>query len=90
MLNMDLVEVPTKKPQRTSTFQVVSGRPMALDMTTIDHGDKSVLKTKSICRLHGDSLTYCVGSPGQSRPARFATAPGDGNTLVVLRRRTEK
>jgi len=88
MLNMGLVEAPTKKPTRTSVFQAVVGRPMSLDMTTTDHTDQSVLKTKAICRVRGDLLTYCVGAPGQPRPLSFTTMSYDGNTLVRLRRRS--
>ena len=86
MVVTDLVEVPGEKPQRTSKFQVIAGKPMGLDMVTINHGDQSVLHTKAIYHLHGNILTYCVGAPGQSRPTSLSTDWRDDNTLVVLKR----
>ena len=86
MVNTDLVEVPGTKRQRTSSFQVIAGKPMGLEMVTINHGDQSVLHTKAIYHLHGNVLTYCVGAPGQPRPTTLSREMQDGNTLVVLRR----
>ena len=87
MVATDLVEDPSIAPQRTSTFKVIAGEPMGLNMTTVNHGDRRVLLTKSIYQLKDSVLTYCVGAPGQPRPTAFATAAGDGNTFVVLKRR---
>jgi hypothetical protein len=88
MVEPGLVEVPSWSValSRTSRFQVVAGAPMGLNMTTINHFDKSILQTKAIYRLGGNTLTYCVGAPGTPRPTLFATSEGDGNTLVTLRR----
>jgi uncharacterized protein (TIGR03067 family) len=88
MVATDLVEVQSIAPPRTSTFKVIPGEPMALDMTTINHTDQSLMYTKAIYRLKGQVLIYCVGAPGKDRPTDFTTATGDGNTLVVLRRST--
>jgi len=88
MVATDLVEVQNIPPPRMSTFKVIPAEPMALDMTTINHNDKSLMYTKAIYRLKGQVLTYCVGAPGKDRPTDFTTAAGNGNTLVVLRRST--
>src|SRR5690348_8893422 len=99
MVATDLVEAPSfatwaselfAVPQRTSWFKIVAGDPMALDMTTLNHGDRSVLHTKAIYKFHGNHLTYCVGAPGQPRPTAFTTDSGDGNTRVVLKRVKKK
>jgi uncharacterized protein (TIGR03067 family) len=88
MVATNLVEVPSiaTVPARTSTFKVVAGEPMGLDLTTVHHHDQSLLFTKAIYRFAGDALIYCVGAPGQPRPTEFTTRSGDGRTLVVLRR----
>ena len=86
MVSEDLVEVPGTSINRTSRFQVVAGEPMALDMTTRNHGDGMILHTKAIYRLKGNILTYCVGAPDEPRPTEFSTQPGDRRTLVVLKR----
>jgi uncharacterized protein (TIGR03067 family) len=88
MVATDLVEVQSIAPPRTSTFKVIPGEPMALDMTTINHTDQSLMYTKAIYRLKGQVLIYCVGAPGKERPTDFTTATANGNTLVVLRRST--
>lgn len=87
MLSMDLVEVPTRKPQRKSTFHAIAGRPMTLDMITTNDLDSTVLHTKAICQFDGTTLTYCVAAPGEDRPSQFASVPGDRNTIVRLQRK---
>ena len=89
MLDESLVQAPGSPPKLSSTFEVVSRSPLALAMTTTNHTDQSILKTKAIVRLDGNTMIYCVGAPGQPRPDRFATTSDDANTLVVLRRRTQ-
>ena len=88
MVATDLVEVQNIAPPRMSTFKIIPGEPMALDMTTINHNDKILMYTKAIYRLKGQVLTYCVAAPGKDRPTDFTTGPGNGNTLVVLRNLT--
>ena len=39
-----------------------------------------------IWQLEGTRLTTCFASPGQPRPAEFASASGDGRTLTVWQR----
>jgi uncharacterized protein (TIGR03067 family) len=69
-----------------STFVLIAGRPSAVDLTTNYQGGAVPLHTKAIYDLQGDTLTYCIVAPDLPRPTRFATAPGDGRTLVVLER----
>ena len=90
MVDVDLVEVPGTAPRIKSTFEVVARRPLALDLTTVDQRDQSVLETKAIFRFEGSTLTYCVGAPGQPRPTGFETTPGDLNTLVILQRESAR
>ena len=45
-----------------------------------------LLKTQGLIRIDGDCMTYIVSNPGGPRPASFDTTPGDGLTLVTLRR----
>jgi uncharacterized protein (TIGR03067 family) len=86
MVEPSLVEAPDTEVSRTSSFKVVAGEPMGLNMTTVNQADRSLLQTKAIYRLKGDVLTYCVGAPGQPRPTAFSTTEGDGQTLVTLKR----
>ncbi len=89
MVTTDLVQVQKTTPGRTSTFQVVAGAPLKLDLTTVLHANQTRLYTKAIYKLENGLLTYCVGAPGQPRPRAFATSALDGNTLVVLQRSTD-
>ena len=74
------------KSEKVSTYELGSGEPMHMDLTTVFADGRSPLFTKAIFAVHGDRLTYCVGAPGQPRPESFVTRSGDGATLVVLRR----
>jgi uncharacterized protein (TIGR03067 family) len=71
---------------RESTYKLTAGLPAQIDMTTIDQGSPAPLRTVGIYDLSGDCLTYCIGAPDRPRPDAFATLPGDGRTLAVLRR----
>jgi uncharacterized protein (TIGR03067 family) len=77
---------PREAQTRTSTFKLVAGEKPGIDLTTVYEGDATPLHTKAIYQVAGDTLTYCIAAPGQPRPTDFATAPGDGRTLVVLAR----
>jgi uncharacterized protein (TIGR03067 family) len=72
--------------EKTSTFVLRAGRQPGIDLTTQTHGSPRPLHTKAIYELQGDALKYCIGAPGIPRPTAFTTTPGDGRTLVVLRR----
>lgn len=84
MMQPDLVQVPWTI--RTSTFTLAKATPRQMDLTTVLGFDQSVLHTKAIYQVEPGRLTYCVGAPGQPRPNEFATKPGDGTTLAVLKR----
>lgn len=81
-----MLSEPREALPRSSTFVFVGGRPAAIDLKTTYHGDPVSLHTKAIYELQGGNLTYCIAAPGLPRPTEFATAPGDGRTLVFLTR----
>jgi hypothetical protein len=80
-----LVE-PREALGRTSSFVATPGHPGELNLTTLFVGKSEPVQTFAIYQLNGDHLTYCIGEPGRPRPTDFTTAPGDGRTLVTLRR----
>jgi uncharacterized protein (TIGR03067 family) len=60
--------------------------PKTLDYLNIAGPQKG--KTQlGIYELEGARLTVCVGAPGEPRPERFHSAPGDGATLTVWQRK---
>jgi hypothetical protein len=74
---------------RTSTFVVIPGQPGQLDLTTLFEGKPEPVQTFAIYQILNDNwLTYCIAEPSRPRPTDFTTAPGDGRTLVTLRRIT--
>jgi uncharacterized protein (TIGR03067 family) len=77
---------PREALPRSSTYTLAAGQPARIDLTTVYQGDPTRLHTKGIYWLRDDVLTYCVAAPDRPRPAAFATAQGDGHTLVVLKR----
>src|SRR6516165_585480 len=76
---------PREALPRSSTYTLTAARPALIDLTTVSP-DNPTLHTRGIYSLQGDVLTYCIAAPGRPRPAEFATAKGDGHTLVVLKR----
>ena len=80
---------PREALGRTSTFLAFPGRPGRLDLATLYDGEDEPVRTFAIYQLDGDDLTYCIAEPGRPRPTDFTTAPGDGRTLVTLRRIVE-
>ena len=57
-----------------------------MHLTTHFADGSQTLRTEAIYTLDADTLTYCVAPPNQPIPIGFATAQGDGNTLVMLKR----
>lgn len=69
-------------PSRTYALDP-KANPPAIDLTfDLTRGDRG--KMLGIYELKGDTLTICMGNAGQPRPASFE--PGDGRTLIVLKR----
>src|SRR3954463_6414348 len=77
---------PREAPERLSVFELAGSQHTRIDLTTASVERPGVLRTEGVYDLAGDALTYCVAAPGRPRPRSFATAKGDGNTLVTLRR----
>ena len=77
---------PREALPRSSTYALTAGRPARIDLTTVSQDNPTGLYTQGIYLLQGDVLRYCIAAPGRPRPAEFATAKGDGHTLVVLKR----
>jgi hypothetical protein len=71
---------------KTSTFELLAGRPGRINLTTVSADLPRPLHTLGIYAVDGNSLTYCVAPPDRPRPAEFKTDRGDGRTLVHLRR----
>lgn len=57
-----------------------------VDLTTYFEGKDEPIQTQALFEIVGDELRYSVAPPGRTRPAEFATHPGDGLTLVTLKR----
>jgi len=57
-----------------------------MDLTTVHEGSLGTVRTLAIYRLSGDDLVYNVAPPGRERPTVLVTRPGDGLTLVHLKR----
>src|SRR5215471_8919375 len=77
---------PREALPRSSTYTLTAAQPSLIDLTTVDQDKPAALHTRGIYTIRGDVLTYCIAAPGRPRPAEFATAKGDGHTLVVLKR----
>ena len=62
-----------------------SKKPKALDATFVDDDGKDKGKAQGIYELAGDRLRICWRE-GDRRPAEFASKPGSGARLIVLKR----
>lgn len=72
------------------TFAVdLKQKPKAIDVTFTDGPDEG--KTcLGVYELEGDTYKVCIGLVGKDRPQEFASRPGSGHVLEVLRREKEK
>jgi uncharacterized protein (TIGR03067 family) len=68
----------------TFTFNLQT-KPKQLDVTFTD-GPQKGQSIKAIYKLEGDTYTLCLDTIGKERPAEFASKPGTGLVLEVLRR----
>jgi uncharacterized protein (TIGR03067 family) len=68
------------------TFQVdVHRKPKQLDITFLE-GPQKGEELHGIYELNGDTYKLCFAMGGKDRPTEFATKPGSGHVLEVLRR----
>jgi uncharacterized protein (TIGR03067 family) len=58
-------------------------KPMAINYVHTRGGQSQA----GIYKLEGDVLTSCMGKPGGERPKEFSSAPGDGRTLSVWKKK---
>jgi uncharacterized protein (TIGR03067 family) len=59
--------------------------PKTIDLRPVESADEE--KTiKGIYEIKGDDLTVCVSLPGGKRPTEFASKPGSGAALIVLKK----
>lgn len=74
------------KPIGKGTFQIdATKKPKTIDSFPAGAPDKSK-PIRGIYELDGDTLRVCYGAPGKDRPTEFASKPGSGHTLQVLKR----
>ena len=62
-----------------------SVRPRRIDMTFTE-GPEAGKTVQGIYELEGDTYKLCVGLTGKARPVEFASKPGSGHALEVLKR----
>ena len=75
-------------PQATyrGTFSVsVKTRPKTIDVIFTEGPEKGKI-FKGIYELEGDTYKACIAVPGRERPKEFASKPGSGHVLSVLKR----
>lgn len=63
----------------------VDAYPHTIDIAFVE-GPEAGNQSLGIFTLDGDTLTFCLGLTGATRPATFATAPGSGHALETLHR----
>jgi uncharacterized protein (TIGR03067 family) len=71
------------------TYKVeVSKKPKQIDMTFTEGPEKDKTMV-GIYELDGDTCRVCVNPTGKGRPTEFASKPGSGHVLEVLKREKE-
>src|SRR5262249_4862043 len=78
-----VVKQKGKKDQKGTYRLDPTKKPGAIDL--VKEGGKTLL---GLYRLEGDHLTICTygGDAGKKRPDRFASEPGSGLFLLILKR----
>jgi uncharacterized protein (TIGR03067 family) len=68
------------------TFKVdTAPKPKRIDVTFTE-GPERGKTTGGIYELDGDTYKVCMALPGKNRPSQFASRPGSGHVLEILRR----
>jgi uncharacterized protein (TIGR03067 family) len=68
------------------TYKVdLSKKPKQIDITFTEGPDKGKMM-KGIYTLEGDTYTICLAMEGKDRPTEFASKPGSGHVLEILKR----
>jgi uncharacterized protein (TIGR03067 family) len=68
------------------TFKLaVDQKPKTIDVT-FHEGPEKGKTSKGIYELEGDVYKVCMGLAGKERPTEFASKPGSGHVLELLRR----
>jgi uncharacterized protein (TIGR03067 family) len=76
--------IPNASHEGTYTVDPTA-RPKTIDVTFTDGPEKG--KTSyGIYELEGDTYKVCIGLTGKPRPTEFASKPGSGHVLEVLKR----
>jgi len=60
-------------------------KPKSIDIKPLEDTDAEKI-IKGIYEIKGDELTVCVSMPGKERPTEFASKPGSGTALLVLKK----
>jgi uncharacterized protein (TIGR03067 family) len=63
----------------------VAATPRTFDLL-FETGPEAGNRSLGIYQLDGDTWTICLGLTGKSRPSQFATKPGTGQALEILKR----
>jgi uncharacterized protein (TIGR03067 family) len=67
-----------------ATFKLDPGKtPKTIDLLNPQHSQSPI---QGIYEIKGDTLRFCMGRPGQARPAEFPAKPGNDVRLMVLQR----
>ena len=62
-----------------------SASPRTFDLL-FETGPESGKRSLGIYELDGDTWKICLGLTGKNRPTKFASAPGTGHALEILKR----
>jgi uncharacterized protein (TIGR03067 family) len=62
-----------------------SAHPKTIDVTFTEGPEKGK-SSYGIYELEGDTYRVCIGLTGKPRPTDFASTPGSGHVLEVLKR----
>jgi len=79
------IEVDSKVIARGTSKIDPTKKPKAVDLTTTE-GDSKGETVLGIYEFGDDSRKVCFAQAGMERPAEFASTPGSGRILAVLKR----